>query len=177
MLDGALDRIGLNLEPLAVGGEYALAFSPATEWSDAQRAAYTRLMEEVYDDFTGRVAEGRDLPLSRVQEIARGRVWTGAQALELGLVDRVGGLRDAIDAARELAELSADDAYQVRRFPRQPTPLEAFQALFGLSAEGAQAAAAMNALMQSPQMRAAIEAHRQSRQAGAQAYAPVRPPQ
>ncbi|MEO1040459.1 MAG: signal peptide peptidase SppA [Pseudomonadota bacterium] len=177
VVDGALQRVGLNLEPLAVGGEYALAFSPATEWTEAQRTAFSRLMEDVYEDFTLRVAEGRDLPLSRVQEIARGRVWTGAQALELGLVDQIGGLRDAVDAARELAGLEEGQAYQLRRFPRRPTPLEAFQALFGLSADGMQAAAQLSALLHSPQVRAALEAQHQARQPGVQTYAPVNAPQ
>ncbi|MGY6627552.1 MAG: S49 family peptidase [Oceanicaulis sp.] len=170
VIDGALQRIGLNLEPLAVGGEYALANSSAAPWTDSQRAAYERLALQVYEDFTTKVAEGRDLPMARVQEIARGRVWTGAQAVELGLVDRLGGLQDAIAAAREMAGLEADEPVRLRRFPAEPTPLEAFQQLFGMSAEGMSAIARLDALLSLPEVRAALDARQ--RPAGVQLTAP-----
>lgn len=168
---GTLDRIGVNIEPLAVGGEYATAYSGQQPWSDSQREAFTNMAEQIYADFTGKVADGRNMSPDEVHEIARGRVWTGAQALELGLVDRIGGLRDAVDAARELAGIAPDEAVAVRRFPRQPSPLEAFQRLFGVSSEGAQAAARLNALMDLPEVRAAIEARALSQQRGVQLYA------
>ncbi|WBQ11692.1 signal peptide peptidase SppA [Hyphomonadaceae bacterium BL14] len=170
VIDGTLQRIGLNLEPLAVGGEYALANSAATPWTDSQRASYERLAERIYEDFTTKVAEGRDLPMARVQEIARGRVWTGAQAIELGLVDRLGGLQDAIAAARELAGLEAGEPVRLRRFPAEPTPLEAFQQLFGMSADGVRALARIDALLSLPEVRAALEAR--ERPAGVQLTAP-----
>ena len=156
VVDGALQRIGVNIEPLSVGGEFATAFSSATVWSDAQRAAYERLAEDIYADFTAKVAEGRDLPLARVQELARGRVWTGAQALEHGLVDRIGGLQAAIDEARDLAGLAADEPIRVRRYPAQASPFEAFQALFGVTAESAQAAARLEAVLALPEVQAAL---------------------
>lgn len=170
VIDGALQRIGLNLEPLAVGGDYALANSSATPWTESQRAAYTRLAEQVYADFTSKVAEGRDLPMARVQDIARGRVWTGAQAIELGLVDRLGGLQDAIAAARELAGLDADEPVRLRRFPAEPTPFEAFMQIFGMSAEGVSALVRLEALLSQPEVRAALEAH--NRPPGVQLSAP-----
>ena len=157
VIDDALNRVGLNIEPIYVGGEYTLAYSAQTPWSEEQRAAFYEQAENVYEDFTGRVAEGRELPLERVLEIARGRVWTGEQALELGLVDRIGGLREAIDAARELADLGEDDAYQVQRFPRQPTAFEAFQELFGVTAEGAQSLAQIQSLMELPEVQTMLE--------------------
>lgn len=166
VIEDALGRVGLNVEPLYVGGDYTLAFSSQTEWTESQREAFYRLAEDVYEDFTERVAEGRDLPLSRIQEIARGRVWTGAQAQEIGLVDRIGGLRDAIDAARELAGLSEDESYAVRHYPAKPTPLEAFQAIFGVTAESAEAAARLNALMELPEVRAALQARAATQERG-----------
>lgn len=168
VLDGALDRIGVNIEPLAVGGEYATAYSTQSRFSETQRAAIEAMASDIYDDFTSRVAEGRDLPITRVREIARGRVWTGAQALELGLVDRIGGLHEAIEAARELAGIGADETVNLRRFPRQPTPLEAFQQLFGITAEGAEAASRLNALMELPEVRAALQARERAQARGAQ---------
>lgn len=168
VVEGALDRVGINIEPLAVGGEYATAYSAQTPFTDSQRAAVEAMAGEIYDDFTGRVAQGRDLPIARVREIARGRVWTGAQALELGLVDRIGGLHEAVGAARELAGIGADETVRLRRYPRQPTPLEAFQQLFGLTAEGAEAAARLNALMDLPEVRAALQARERASARGVQ---------
>ena len=168
VIDGVLDQVGVNIESVAIGGEFATAYSSQTPFSDSQRAAVERMASEIYDDFTGRVAEGRDLPITRVREIARGRVWTGAQALELGLVDRIGGLHEAIEAARELAGIGADETVRLRRFPRQPTPLEAFQQLFGITAEGAEAASRLNALMELPEVRAALQARERAQARGAQ---------
>ena len=159
---------GVNFETIAVGGEYATAYSGTLSWTETQREAYRAQMEDIYEDFTGRVAEGRDLPLERVLEIARGRVWTGAQALDLGLVDEIGGLRAAVDAAKELAGIDPDASVVLRRFPRELTPLEAFQQLFDISAESAETAARLNALMELPEVRAALEARQSLDQRGVQ---------
>ena len=177
VLDETFGMVGLNVETLSVGGEYATAMSSQEAWSDSQRAAFRAQMANVYEDFTQRVADGRDLPLERVLEIARGRVWTGAQALDLGLVDEIGGFRDAVDAARELAGLAPEDEVRLRRFPRQRTPLEAFQELFGVSAESAETAARLNALMELPEVRAAIQARQEANQTGVQMRSRVAVPQ
>jgi len=168
VLDGTFDMVGLNAESVSVGGEYATAFSAQEEWTESQRAAYRSQMSDIYDDFTQRVADGRDLPLERVLEIARGRVWTGAQALDLGLVDEIGGLRDAVDAARQFAGIDPDQAIRLRRFPAQRTPFEAFQEMFGVSADTAQTAARLNALMELPEVRAALEARAAAERPGVQ---------
>jgi len=75
-------KIGYNIDGITIGGDYAGAYSTDTPFNQGQRAAYRRQLEDIYEDFTTRVAEGRDIPLSRVKEIAKGRVWTGAQAKE-----------------------------------------------------------------------------------------------
>ena len=168
VLEGTFDLVGLNAETIAVGGEYATAFSAQQEWTDSQRAAYRSQMSDIYDDFTQRVADGRDLPLERVLEIARGRIWTGAQALDLGLVDEIGGLRDAIGAARQFAGIDAEARIRLRRYPAQRSPMEAFQELFGVSAETAQSAARLNALMDMPEVRAALHARQEMNQPGMQ---------
>lgn len=168
VIDGALEQVGVNIEPVSVGGEFATAYSAQTPFTEAQRAAVEAMSSEIYDDFTERVAEGRDLPITRVREIARGRVWTGAQALELGLVDRIGGLHEAVEAARELAGISADETVRLRAYPRQPTPMEALQQLFGVTAEGAEAASRLSALLNLPEVRAALEARDRAAARGVQ---------
>lgn len=168
VLEGTYDLVGLNVESVSVGGEYASAFSGQQEWTETQRAAYRTQMADIYADFTQRVADGRDLPLERVLDIARGRVWTGAQALELGLVDEIGGMREAVAVAKQLAGIAPEDGVRLQRFPRQLTPFEAFSELFGVSAESAEAAARFNALMDMPEVRAAIEARQQVQDGRAQ---------
>jgi protease-4 len=83
-------------------------------------------MQAVYDNFTGAVAEYRELPLERVAELARGRIWSGTDALEHDLIDGVGGLDEAIRLAREKAGIGVTDEIPVLVFPR-PKPF--FQAL------------------------------------------------
>ena len=70
-----------------------------------------------YADFVARVAEGRDLDVEAVDEVARGRVWTGADALERGLVDELGGLRTAVRRAKVLAGIDADAEVEIVNYP------------------------------------------------------------
>lgn len=157
-LGGAFGLLGVNFEQVSVGGDFAGAYSANENWTPEQRAAIEESLGEIYDDFTQRVAEGRELTAERVAEIARGRVWTGEQALELGLVDEIGGFMDAVAAARRLAGIEDGRSINLQRFPRELTPFEAFQELFGVSAEGAQSLAQLNALMNSPEFQALMEA-------------------
>lgn len=164
----ALSSSGLALEPLSAGGEFTTVNSLSSNWSESQAAAQAALADDVYQDFTGRVAEGRDLPLARVSEIARGRVWTGAQAVELGLVDRIGGLNTAIEAARELAAIGADEAVVLRAYPAPMSPFEALENLFGTSAQTAEGLAQLTHILQSPEVQALIEAQATAQRSGAQ---------
>jgi len=91
------------------------------EWSRLQA-----WLDRVYEDFTGKVAEGRALPLERVQEIAKGRVWTGEEALEVGLIDAVGGFPTAIRLAKEAAGIDPDALVRLKVFPARKTPLQHF---------------------------------------------------
>ena len=77
-------------------------------------------LDRIYDDFTAKVAAGRGLPAERIDEVARGRVWTGADAKEHGLVDELGGLRTALELAKERAGLPASVEIEPRLYPRVP---------------------------------------------------------
>jgi protease-4 len=90
-------------------GKSADLFSTARALTDEERRTLQGWVEAFYGQFVDRVAEGRRLPRQRVDELGRGRVWTGQQALERGLVDKMGGLRDAIDAAKVRAGLPPDE--------------------------------------------------------------------
>jgi len=105
-------NIGINAEQVATnkGANYSV-FEPMT---DEFRAVTTEGVEQVYTTFLERVAEGREMTVEEVNEIAQGRVWSGVDALENGLVDELGNLDDAIAHAAELAEITD---YRVRNYP------------------------------------------------------------
>jgi len=87
--------------------------------TEAELQIQQSYVDSLYERFTGIVADGRDIPITRVGQVAQGRVWTGEDAIAADLVDELGGLNDAIALAAESAELEED--YQVREFPRLPT--------------------------------------------------------
>ena len=96
------ENVGVDITTLTRGRNADLA-SVARPWDDVQRAKMQELVDEVYAQFKDRVATGRGLSDEEVEERARGRVWSGTKALELGLVDELGGIQDAINEARDLA--------------------------------------------------------------------------
>ena len=152
----ALSRFGVDLRGLSVGGDYADSFAPSQGFTASQRAAFSASMDRTYEEFVQRVSTGRRLPVARVREIARGRVWTGAQGKALGLVDELGGLTEAIAKARELANIPAGDSVRYKRFPTPKSPWEALSAAFGVQSEAAQALVTLGGIMADPQTRAVL---------------------
>jgi len=159
----ALARFGVDVRGISVGGQYADAFSSTEPFTPAQRAAFSASMDRTYEEFVARVAKGRNLPVARVREIARGRVWTGAQAKPLGLVDQLGGVTEAIVKARELARIPAGQSVRYKRYPTPESPWEFLSSAFGVSGEAARALVAIGGVMSDPQARAVfrgVEAER-----------------
>ncbi|MEW9532681.1 signal peptide peptidase SppA [Microbispora sp. NPDC049125] len=115
-----LGKLGVVTESVAEGANAGM-FSPTREFSDAQWARVNAWLDRIYDDFVGKVADGRKLSRERAHELARGRVWTGADAAGAGLVDELGGLEDALALARKQAGVAADTP--LRTYPRMH-PLE-----------------------------------------------------
>ena len=153
----ALGRFGVDLRGLSVGGDYADAFSPAEPFSADQRAAFSQSIDRTYDQFIARVSAGRRLPEGRVREIARGRVWTGAQAKALGLVDELGGLHEAIAAARRLAKIPDDESVRFKRFPEPKSAWEALSSVFGVQSEAARALVMLGGIMADPEVQAVTQ--------------------
>jgi protease-4 len=112
----SVQLLGVNARELGVGRN-ALFLSGITPWTEAQLAKVNEFADVVYADFTAKVAEGRNIPLSRVQEVARGRVWTGADAMERGLVDELGGFWAAVDDAKMMAGIDADQRVRFKSYP------------------------------------------------------------
>lgn len=162
-LEGTFAKVGYNIDGITVGGEYAGAYSADTPFTPMQAEAYHGQLQDIYDDFTTRVANGRDLPLERVKEIAKGRVWTGAQAKEIGLVDELGGIMTAIDAAKRLAEIDADEDVRIKVFPRQKTLEEQINDLFTGSAQMASDVKALQEIAALPEVQAALRARNSAR--------------
>jgi protease IV len=115
-----LGKIGIVTESVAEGANAGM-FSATREFSDAQWQRVNAWLDRIYDDFVGKVADGRGLSKEKAHDLARGRVWTGADAVRAGLVDALGGLEDALALARKKAGLAADAP--VRSYPRMH-PLE-----------------------------------------------------
>jgi len=100
-----LDKLGINPVTLKRGRSADL-FSLSRPWTEAELEAVQRTVDESYQLFLDRVAQGRNLDKARVDELGRGRIWSGASAVELGLVDALGGLSEAIARAKSRAGLA-----------------------------------------------------------------------
>ena len=110
------DRLGVGSDSVRTN-ENADAWSINRPFTDEQHAHVEAEADLFYTDFVERVAEGRKLTVEAVESVARGRVWTGADALEHGLVDQLGGLRSAINKAKVLAGHDEDDDVRIVSFP------------------------------------------------------------
>jgi protease-4 len=116
----ALERAGITTDSVAVGTG-ATMFAPTHPFTQDEWDRINTWLDAIYRDFTQKAAEGRRMPLERVHELARGRVWTGADAAAHGLVDELGGMAAAAEIARRRAGLPADAPLRV--YPRL-TPLD-----------------------------------------------------
>lgn len=162
-LEDTFAKIGYNIEGIQIGGEFAGAFSADTAFTESQRLAYRGQLEDIYEDFTNRVATGRSLSIERVKEIAKGRVWTGEQAKNIGLVDELGGIMTAIDLAKELADIDADTAVRLKRFPKTPSPSQQLEQLFGDMAQMQQDVSTLREITALPEVQAVLRARENAR--------------
>lgn len=119
--DALRNKLGVTIDGVKSNASADMGVS--SPLTPAERAAVMRGVDKVYASFTGKVSEGRNLPIEKVLDIAGGRVWSGADALAIGLVDGCGGLKTAISLAVDKAGLGAD--YRVVEVLDQPTGLAA----------------------------------------------------
>jgi protease-4 len=111
-----LDKLGANIESTS-NGRHAEIYSPDRRFTPEERKKIQESMQLVYDQFIERTAAARHMPPEKVDEIAQGRVWTGQQAKQLGLVDELGGLYKAIDLAKQRARIAEDEEVQMVVYP------------------------------------------------------------
>ena len=126
--------LGLSWDTVKTG-EFADALTITRPKSAAEMAIFQRATDSIYEAFIQKVCEGRQLAPEHVREIAQGRVWSGKQALELGLVDEIGGLSDAIAYAAKEAGLESD--FLVSEFPRKKEFAEALAEALERFSQGA----------------------------------------
>lgn len=116
------EKVGIHFDSVKTA-RHALIGDPFYEIDDPQREIIQSQLEEGYRIFIDRVAKGRGMTPEQVDEIARGRVWTGTQALRVGLVDELGGMDEAVAAAAVAAGYEADD-YRITEYPRVQDPIQ-----------------------------------------------------
>ncbi|MGF1534221.1 MAG: signal peptide peptidase SppA [Bernardetiaceae bacterium] len=115
-------KLGLTFSRVNTG-EFSDLGSPTRPFSAAEDARWQAMIERGYDDFTKKAAQGRNMTQDDLKKVASGRVWTGQQALQIGLVDELGDLQRAIEIAAQRAELEPD-SYMVTYRPKPTSPLQ-----------------------------------------------------
>jgi len=129
-IGGTLDKIGVTRETVISGANADLE-SPFTPFTPAQRAKMLQLMQGFYEDFVEKTAQSRKTTPERIDAVAQGRVWTGEQAKEHGLVDMLGGLDTAVAVAKERAHIPASEEVELVEYPGRRSLYEALSEEFG----------------------------------------------
>ncbi len=117
------EKIGVHRE-FITRGENALLFSDEGGFSSSQRVLFQEHLDGFYERFLAKVADGRSLSRDEVHKVAQGRVWTGCQGLEAGLVDELGGLRRTLNSAKWTLGLQTEDKVSVVTYGKEMTPFE-----------------------------------------------------
>lgn len=128
-IKGLTDKIGINAQQVTTN-DNAIPYSVFEEMTESQEGYIREKILEVYDTFKTRVANGRGMTLDEVEEIAQGRVWTGEEALTIGLVDELGGLDAALKYAAEQVEL---ENYQIKEYPEFEVDLQRILRNYGIT--------------------------------------------
>lgn len=134
-LPRALDKMGIHTDGVGTT-PIAGAFDITRPLDPQVGTVIQSVIEKGYRDFTGKVAQARGQSVEQIDQVARGRVWSGAQALDRGLVDEMGYLGDAVAHAASLAELGEDE-YRVRYIEKQGSPFEQWMGGFASGGIGA----------------------------------------
>lgn len=153
--------IGVGVDQIGVG-KNALMDSIISPYTPEQWANLNHQADVIYADFVTKVARGRNLPFDKVQAIAKGRVWTGADAKPRGLVDELGGFWAAVADAKKLAGIPLGERVALKEYPKKMSFLAALTSAFSGTAAGARAIEGLVAIEQAPLARAIIHAAEES---------------
>lgn len=127
IMAGLFEKLGLSYDAVKYGQNSSI-YDSGQDFSPTELERFRSSLDRIYETFTSRVAAGRKLPKERVLQIARGRVWSGEDALAIGLVDELGGFNAALNAAKRAIKLKDSDSVELKQFPKRKSPLEALAA-------------------------------------------------
>jgi protease IV len=130
VIDGTLKKLGMNVEGVS-SGRYADLYSPVRAFTPEERVKVQEQMQATYDTFVEKAAEGRSTTPERIDSVGQGRVWTGRQAKQIGLVDELGGLERALVLARQRARLPAGGEVELVVFPGRKSIYDIVRNPFG----------------------------------------------
>jgi protease IV len=142
VIDGTLKKLGLNMEGVSQG-RFADLYSPVRAFTPEERAKVMEQMQATYDTFVEKAADGRHTTPERIDAVGQGRVWTGRQAKQIGLVDELGGLERALAVARQHAKLPPDSEVELVIYPGRKSFYEIVRNPFG----GSESTAALGAML------------------------------
>ncbi len=131
-IDGTLKKLGMNVEGVT-RGRYADLYSPVRPFTPEERLKVQQQMQATYDAFVEKAAAGRNTTPERIDAVGQGRVWTGKQAKEIGLVDELGGLDRALAIAKQRAKLPPDSEVEIVVYPGRKSIYEIVKNPFGSS--------------------------------------------
>jgi protease-4 len=117
-ISGLYNLLGMSTDSVATSDNASL-FSAQQNFTPAQREYIQKSLDQTYADFTKGVAAGRKMTVEAVDKVGKGRVWSGSQAKELGLVDELGGLDRAVEVAKQLANIPAGESVRLVRYPEE----------------------------------------------------------
>jgi protease-4 len=140
VVGGTYQKIGVNIEPVSAG-RHADMNSPTRPYAPEERTKLGEQLQAFYDQFVEKVAQSRHMTPERVDGIAQGRVWTGRQAKDIGLVDALGGLDRAIALAKQQAHIPANVEPSLVIYPPRPSFYDVLTGQFGATEQSGQARA------------------------------------
>ncbi len=123
VLKGLWDKVGVNWGRIGFGNNVGM-WSSNSKFSPDERARMEKVIDRTYEGFIERVSKGRNMNADKVRKIAEGRVWSGKQAKEIGLVDELGGMFRAVNVAKREIGLTKDDKVMVEQYPLEKSKLE-----------------------------------------------------
>lgn len=141
-------KVGISTDVISRGKNSGV-LSSTTPFTDNERDAMQRMLNDIYDQFTTKAAQGRKMEKVKLEKLARGRVYSGTAALKIGLVDELGSLDDAIAFAKKQAGLGPDDKLERLNLPKATSPLESILGPLDPNADTRAGQAAVRQLLQS----------------------------
>jgi len=134
VMKGLYDKILINKQ-IITRGKNAAILSDYAPFSESEKFIIEKMMKQVYDNFVKKASVSRNKSVKEIDKVAQGRVWTGKQAFEIGLVDKLGGIEEAISDAKKIAKIPADATCDIIYYPKQLTFIDFLSKILGGSAE------------------------------------------